>query len=65
MVLERGGGGGGGDFSLIWLGFTIEEGEAIFGSQLFKQGEGEREKRRREKKKEKGIREEENPGLEL
>ena len=41
------------DFSLIWLGFTVEEGEAIFGSQFFMKGEGERQKRRREKEKRK------------
>ena len=41
------------DFSLIWLGFTVEEGEAIFGSQFFMKGEGERRKIRREKEERK------------
>ena len=39
----------GDNFSLIWLGFMVEEEESIFGSQLFKQGEGEIEKKIREK----------------
>ena len=36
-------------FSFGDLGFTVEEEEAIFGSQLFKQREGKEEKKKKKK----------------